>query len=542
MADRGRAYAARPGVRLGYPTLRLRGEDNATVRSWRGAAGPDGTVDQALTDTLLSAIAIRMHGNHRPTGAPSAENSSIPAGYTYLGQFAAHDLTANSEMEIGHFSGAEPANLRNRALKLDALYGAGPAISAPCYQYARGFGQTSPRLRLDRVGKETDGPRRDIGRLVEREGCGHAGRALVADARSDDNAVIAQLTALFSHAHNAIVDRIAGHHGQESPTELFRLARLAMQDLWRGVLAHDYLSRILHPETHAWYVDAGRRPRFVSVRPAGSPATREFAHAAFRMGHAMVRPTYRFNTRSDAHPIQRVVTRTSRGEPHETPLDRKWIAEWSRFFAIAGHEGPGRPQASMRIAPGYASAFNDSFRHPTRTHPESLAQIDLLRAAVGGVRSLGGLRDGLVAAPKSYPGLEAMRDRAAHRAMVRAWLDTPPPPSGYGGVFPPPMPGPVAESLVDDTPLGLFVLIEAATLAAGSHLGPLGSMIVAETFFQAMHDMPRSAEDRADTATALAAAFPDGMPRTMPELVLWVDGTMSVSDKTLPDGEMLPLV
>jgi hypothetical protein len=94
-------------------------------------------------------------------------------------------------------------------------------------------------------------------------------------------------------------------------------------------------------------------------------------------------------------------------------------------------------------------------------------------------------------------------------------------------------------------PLVLFVMIEAWSAPShGERLGPLGSIIIAETFFRALDDEASldflgGAEAR---RTALEIVFGMTTPTTMPDLVLWLDRNVPASEKTLPDGQPVPLI
>src|SRR5262249_36927598 len=64
-----------------------------------------------------------------------------------------------------------------------------------------------------------------------------------ADARNDDNLVLAQLVALFAGGHTPPVDRLAGAR----PEAAFGYAQAAMQHIYHAVLIEDLLPRLLHP-------------------------------------------------------------------------------------------------------------------------------------------------------------------------------------------------------------------------------------------------------------------------------------------------------
>ena len=533
---------------FGFPGMAFRHEARRD-RFYVGIERPGtGLADIGRTRALFEALAIRMNGHVPSPAEPHFENPNIPAGYTYLAQFAAHDLSVNSEdrAELGALVASR--NMQSVPLALNSLYGGGPTISSFCYQHAPSFSPDFARLRLDRIGKENEtAPRRDIGRLREVEASLPRSRPLTADARSDDNAMVAQFVALMSMVHNAAVDLSARERPLDTPFAHYKRARLATTLAYRSILRNDLLRRLLDREVFGWYDRSPAARRYLSLDVEGGPVTREFAHAAFRIGHAMVRPFYKFNEHSEVHPIQRVLMRTSELDPLEVPLDRCWIAQWSRFFDIPGATAPGMLQRSMKIGPGYGSSLNAHFKRPFESVAAGLALRDLTRSAVSGLMKLPALARALAAAaPAGFPHRGWLGDEEGHRAALEAWVRRETPSGGYGGVFPPPLSEAQIASFTADPPLVLFVMIEAALPPwNGERLGPIGSIILAETFFRALDDA--SCLDFLGSATGAGAeaaeiVFGAAVPSTMPDLVLWLDRNVLASEKVLPNGQKVPII
>ena len=504
-----------------------------------------GEPDEHKTERLFEHLAVRMNGYAPSAAGGRHENPSIPAGYTYLAQLAAHDLTINSESHVDLSSTAVSRNLQSRPLLLDTLYGKGPEVSGLCYRYETNPSGVSAHLRLDGVGK-ADGaaPKRDIGRL--REGMGHTsvGRPLVADTRNDNNAVLSQLVALFSMVHNTAVT-ISERSDPDAPSFAhFKRARLATTSAYRSIVRNDLLTRLLDPQIHAYYNQSNDPGRFLIDLAEGNPVSREFSHAAFRMGHAMIRPFYRFNGRGESHGIVDVLNRTSAANPGETPLDRTWIAEWSRYFELGGGAHSDL-QFSMRIGPGYNSALNSHFKKPGEGEVSGLAIRDLRRSAVSRIRKLSSLRKAIAeAAPDTIPHAAWLTDSKRHSQILIDWALRPVPPQGFGGLFPSAMPRDLVIEFASNPPLGLFVMIEASQAPwNGQSLGPLGSIIVAETFFRALDDdAPLCGDGGIELAQAEKLVFGGLRPVRMPELITWLDRNTTAADKVLPDGEELPII
>jgi len=128
------------------------------------------------------------------TTTTPGDNPSIPAGFTYLGQFIDHDLTFDpvSTLNRTQDAGERYSDLRTARFDLDSLYGHGP-YDEP-YLYDQQVGRTQ-KLLLDPFDGTVDLPRNRYG------------RALIGDPRNDVHMIVGQLHVAFAQFHNAVVDR-----------------------------------------------------------------------------------------------------------------------------------------------------------------------------------------------------------------------------------------------------------------------------------------------------------------------------------------------
>ena len=122
------------------------------------------------------------------------ENLFMPAGYTYLAQFTAHDLSFDTAASMA-LHGRGP-NARTPRFDLDCLYGAGPTDQP--YMYA----EDRATLLLGRTAQGSD----DL--LRTHPGNGEAPRAIIGDPRNDENAIICQLHIAFIRFHNEVVRQL----------------------------------------------------------------------------------------------------------------------------------------------------------------------------------------------------------------------------------------------------------------------------------------------------------------------------------------------
>ena len=309
--------------------------------------------------------------------------------------------------------------------------------------------------------------------------------ALVADPRNDDHAIISQLTAMFALLHNGLVDLVRrGEPVSRAEARFgaayrrFLCARDALTSIYHSIIRKDAMRRVLHPAIYAAY--SGSNPRFMDqpATPGEWQMPFEFSHGAFRFGHAMVRPEYRINDLSE-HDLSNTLEKNSINEPVNMPLDESWMVQWSRFFEING----SRPNFSRRIGPYLSDALGSDHIFPSfdATERVGLLYRDLLGATIAGMWSVDALIEEIAARrPEFIAQSRLLGDRAFRVEQVRNWLATAS--AAYGGLTPDDI-----ETLANDPPLPFFVLFEAMQQEAkGFHLGPLGSIIVAEVIFGAL--------------------------------------------------------
>jgi hypothetical protein len=505
--------------------------------------------------TLMNRLSRRMDAAipwpaHRDTTIERWENPGIPSGYTYLLQFVAHDLVHSAiPLSVTGTLGADTANARRTALKLETLFGSGPVGSPFIYAQDTPNDERRTKLRLGRMrwkdkNVESGCPFRDIARTPAENVTGIdrsiPGRrvalteALVADPRNDDHALMSQLTALFALLHNGLVDVV--HRGEPTAGananlgaayKRFLCARDALTAIYHSIIRNDLMKRIIHPAIYAAYSAAV--PGFMD-RPAdfdtGSATAGlrardewqiplEFSHGAFRFGHAMVRPEYVINDLS-TQDLTNTLEKTSANDPVNMPLDSTWIVRWSRFFEIGG----SRPNFSRRIGPFLSDALGHDKIFPAvdQTNRVGLLYRDLLGSAIAGLWSVDALIDEIsIRRPQFIRLSRLLADRPYRVGQLREWLASEP---SYSGLT-----SEDIETLANDPPLPFFILFEAMQQpdAKGLRLGPLGSIIVSEVIFKALehNEVPiaRNANSLGNALAAISAHYyPTNVFENVPEI------------------------
>jgi hypothetical protein len=431
---------------------------------------------------------------------PDSRDPTIPAGFTYLGQFVAHDLTFDrTAAALGSaVSVQEMVQGRSPALDLDSLYGRGPTKDPALYQLdgmklrtgttaSADFPRNDPGVNVDRAGF-------DLARVGEGSTKSERQTALIPDRRNDENLTLAQMHLAFIRFHNRVVDTFAAER-PSSADDVFERTRAAIVKHYQWMIKTDFLPRIVDPDVLNDVFTRGRRWFESAASPADKPTMPvEFSVAAYRFGHSMVRDAYEWNRvfqTAGPGPVARLdlLFRFSgasgnlspEGDPNDRDsggferLPTNWIIDWRRFFDFG--------EAKRNDLLPRAGTFNVA------------KKIDTL------------LVDPLIMVPLGALGPPGRTDRPvternlAFRTLVRGWmvglpsgqemadffgvkpLDERALAGGDGGVALDRLAADAA-ILARNTPLWFYILREAEL--NGGRLGQVGSRIVAETFHRAM--------------------------------------------------------
>lgn len=193
--------------------------------------------------------------------------------------------------------------------------------------------------------------------------------AIIADPRNDENLMIAGLHAAFLLAHNRTVDfRRAGNLAGD----VWFHARRTIIHYYQWIMVNEFSRRSAGgPWSTTSCATALRWYRF--SRPA-MPV--EFQTGVFRMGHSLVRPSYRANLLGDRDaggapaPFFGFVFDPA-GENQSDPVDlrgrrraRRRFIGWQTFFDFGGDSAGTRPSTC-----GRTSASTPAFPPPVPASP-----------------------------------------------------------------------------------------------------------------------------------------------------------------------------
>jgi heme peroxidase len=246
-------------------------------------------------------------------GANGTDDASGAAGWTILGQFIAHDVTADRSALVDRADVGALRNVRRQKLNLEGLYGSGPVGEPYLYDV-----NDSAKLI---IGLNDAGQAEDLQRNAQ-------GIAIIADPRNDSHLLMAQMQVLFSKFHNRTVDwlREKGTAEQNTLTEAQRLVVWHYQ--W--IIVREFLPEVIG-EGLTDTLLAGRSRYY---RPAADPfIPLEFADAAYRYGHGQLRESYRIKPGEPPVPLFPNLIGFR-------PIPASRVVNWAEFFDL-----PGRPPA-----------------------------------------------------------------------------------------------------------------------------------------------------------------------------------------------------
>jgi hypothetical protein len=410
------------------------------------------------------------------------DQSQIPAGYTYLAQFAVHDMLLSTAFAGNDGRAADrPANLETPGLDLRSLYGAGPDGSAGLYEPALA-GRKKGRLRIGHLNKArpplyAPGAMADVPRDRTPGSPLSAGptEPALADRRNADNLILAQLTALFINFHNILFD-LSNNAGDANP---FERARRTAVEAYRRILWNDLIGRLTDSRIFAHHT-----PTLTQPRDANWNVPKESAFAVLRFGHSMVRSKYQLSVRlngiSGSTKVSDLLRFFDKDSGQDLPPADFWKIEWERFFQTGQNQGDGFNN-SAPIRPAMTSALAELSTNKMSKFPSaegaltSLAFRALMRgffvglptgqAAARAVSAQLGFGIRSLSPEEIAASLKAASNEGLCKLGEMRCLD-------HGDI----------DALKVHTPLFLYVLLEAQIIGRGSKLGPVGSDFLCHAF------------------------------------------------------------
>jgi hypothetical protein len=422
----------------------------------RLAEGRFGTMFKQLpafapSDELLTNLANTMVEDQTvPDGSHLNTSPVLFAGFTFIGQFIDHDITFDTtSLELQQADPDATANFRTPRYDLESVYGRGPEKDPQFYDP-----DDRDKLLLAMNGnKVLDVPRDD-----------DKGRAIIPDPRNDENLIIVQFHKAVIQFRNKLVD-YARSQGMRKEW-VFETARRLARWHYQWAVIHDFLPRFVGDElvgaTGTVYKEVAGKPPVLNVRyykptnKDGRPFMPvEFAVAAYRFAHSIIRPAYIINaaTADASRSSGRTADSTSTAGAQ---IPSNLLIVWNNILRI--EPGTGRPPRKI----------DTNLSLPLTNLPKSAVPLDDPTKHLAIRNTLRGKRVGLPSGQQVAP----MRVTALSNSTLGLGND----PDWKG-----------------EAPLWFYILKEAELPPyKGERLGPVGGRIVAEVLVGLLQRDPNS--------------------------------------------------
>jgi hypothetical protein len=412
--------------------------------------------NDALSAGPVALIAdATVNGNSPPT---NPDNPTHTAGVTFFGQFMDLDMTFDSRSTLG--VPTDPAATPNAKLvpylDLDHVYGQGPSVSPQYYDVT-----DTAKLRIESGGIFEDLPRNADG------------TAIIPDPRTDQNMMVSGLHCAVILFHNKVVDYVRLQEGLIDPAAIFAEAKRLTTWHYQWLILNEFLPLFVGPAMVNDILANGRRFYQPAKGEAAMPV--EFQGACFRVGHTMVRPSYRANLKGDnGKPFFGLIFDPALGDnPGKDPGDlrsgsrapRRFIG-WQTFFDFKDGEVKRNKQIDTKIStPLFTLPLGAIASHKA---PIALMQRNLLRHMTWSMPSGQAIAGAM--------GVEQLSGEDLKELKI------------YG------------VGLEQSTPLFYYMLKESALVpnsdigknTGGFHLGPVGGRIVGEVVIGLLQTDPGS--------------------------------------------------
>jgi hypothetical protein len=407
-------------------------------------------------DDLLKGLAASMA---EPQDAPpiATDYPRIPAGFTFLGQFIDHDMTFDTTpMPQQQQDPNALTNFRTALFDLDSVYGGGPTARPELYDPV-----DRDKLRIEGL---SDPNRPDD---LPRESDGESdGKAVIGDPRNDENLITSQIHLAFLKFHNALVAHVrkGGANGS-----VFEEARRLCRWHYQWMVVHDFLPHVVGQNTLDQVLEErSQGPAKVKLsfykpkNPHKPMMPIEYAAAAYRFGHSMLRAKYAINeVKQNGVEIVKVVDLFGEDpkdpkDPNDSnlnggrPIPATLVPSWQLFF----DDIPGVSRSSLN----FARPIDTDLALPLFTLPNSVVPPPDAMKSLAERNLIRGKRLGLAS------GQRVAREMGV-QALSNAQL-------GLGND-----PGWASQT---QAPLWYYILKEAELQHDGQQLGTVGGRIVAE--------------------------------------------------------------
>lgn len=444
-----------------------------------------------IPSELISYLTFPHEGTtYTDPAAPEAENPTIPAVFTFVGQFIDHDLTFNGANLFDDQTGTTVPDFASPVIDLDSLYGGRSYPDDPADMSTKGIitncdvFNDDMSFKLMRLGTNEY----DVTRWMDTTEPDRVGAAYIFDPRNDENQLILQVHILLMRVHNKLLKMTYEQDKKLNPKHKKDAAKAAEEVKaevianWQSVVLNDFLPRVCEQDTLTEVLKQVQLPghgdlKYKPAQDGSLQMPHEFA-IGFRFGHSMLRNEYALNSFG---PVQLFNNRDleRKGDLRGgRALSKDHVIDWDVFYPKNEFDAELSLKIDSKVTPvvfdlpestipdAVKTVGNLPFRNLTRSREIDLACGEDLADFFG------------IDAAKRLTRFQVEPNDEAHY-LFEADVDTYAKP---GGVGEPPENDPLkgVKDTRFKTPLWYYILKEAELQENGERLGPLGSRLVAE--------------------------------------------------------------
>ncbi len=268
-------------------------------------------------------------------------NPRLFAGSTFIGQFIDHDITFdNTPLDLQLADPDARVNFRTPRYDLDSVYGRGPT-NEPQFYDPKDRDKLLVTLNANRV----EDMARDVG-----------GHAIIPEHRNDENLIVVQFHKAIAKFHNQIVEYVRSQGTR--PDWVFETARRLTRWHYQWAVIHDFLPPFVGDElvgtNGSVYKEVAGKPPVINLQYY-KPTNRdgrpfmpiEFAVAAYRFGHSIIRPFYVINATTLAAggvPVFQPDPNNGFNLNGGRPIPSDLVIEWKNILDLDGTRTARKPR------------------------------------------------------------------------------------------------------------------------------------------------------------------------------------------------------
>jgi hypothetical protein len=410
---------------------------------------PKETYDiQALKD--LGTIMIALQGDTGFQDPMSQKNSIFPALFTYIWQFLDNDLTLAPIPNL-----TDPINFTKLINKRNALFDLDSLFNSPAVYDNQGFLVLTPNVK-----GVLDVPRKPDGIQI------------IGDERNGENQIILQVHMLFMKFYNKSLKEIKIAKSSLTRNEQIELAKQTTRFHWQWLVINDFLKLACGPYFNSLFTSEGE-PIFKNIKPDKLGALNgEFAFATYRW-HSLPQELYYPNgvPPLNEHPIFSPNTAILQGFNGFRPLTQDLVLDFGFFWQIQNYNGF---QQTHR--------FGTQVSFPLGNLPNPVKKDDVVNLPQ---RTLQQQNQCLFASGQNFARSFGITDENIINNFNL--ID---PNFMYNCILPIERVNQLQEYFKGNMPLFYYILYEARTIGQGCNLGPLGAMMIGQTFLAQLFSDP----------------------------------------------------